>query len=454
MATEQHTSATGLAALPLGILFDIASHLGTTDIRQLNRVNRALHLSLTNYLHRHRYNAGLLALPNELILEIAQHLGEQKDRSALARTSQRFYPVVMGFIARYDVQHCASNLLHYAVRADLPSLARKILDLGGDVDTTGGGGWPASTSRPTPLMMAAFYGREDMVKLLLAAGASQYVGKQDTLDPWSNGAPCGDGGLLRTPLMLAIEKRHEDIALLLSADVDPFEIIKTSVGWPNSTALQLACMSKLPNLVRLYAERSSVCDRARPEIEHDLGVALNLVIRENSATRLPVEQELHEDVYQITLILLQHGANVDAPRPPRRALDFSNDTLQDLALRHPDPRVQALLGRPPPALAAGQEEAVHRYDSSGRAPDRSLPSANAWCSSLFAEGQPDTTLVEQEAKDIVATWADSAFEAASGPVMQSRLGLVLHLNQVSGPVTRKADRKKERNPPMIQDLQR
>jgi hypothetical protein len=270
-------------------------------------------------------------------------------------------------------------------------------------------------------MMAAFYGRGDMVKLLLAAGASQFVEKEATRDLWSNGASCGDGGWMRTPLMLAIERRHEDVALLLSEDVDPFEVIKRPTGWTPRTALQLACIIKLPNLVRYYIERSSECDKAKAEIEHDLGIALYLMICEDSTKRWPVEQELHEDVYQITLILLQHGANLDAHRGDRGAVDWDNDTLRDLASRHPDPRVQALLMRPPPLyssaqppeLDAVQEEVVHRYGSSGRAPDQGLSRADAWyraARSCFAAGQQDTKVVEQEAKDTVATWANSAFE--------------------------------------------
>ena len=62
------------------------------------------------------------------------------------------------------VNQAGWSALHYAATGAEPALVRLLLDKGADVNA-------ASPNGSTPLMMAAQYGSEDSVKLILAAGA-------------------------------------------------------------------------------------------------------------------------------------------------------------------------------------------------------------------------------------------------------------------------------------------
>ncbi|KAF2187346.1 hypothetical protein K469DRAFT_570256, partial [Zopfia rhizophila CBS 207.26] len=294
MARKAHRkdpSPTGLLKLPNEILLEIVSLLCTPDLRRLSRVNCKLHFFIRDYLVRYRYNVGLVALPNELILEIVQRLGRQKDRSRLARASQRFYPLIMDYIFRHNVRYGGSSLLNYAAKRNLKGMARMILHLGGDVNTQCGFPLGVMDKRPTPLATAAFHGHERMVRMLLETGASHFV----------------DG--MRIPLAVAIFKRHENVALILSQELDSGDVpLKKTKG----TVLQMACGAKLVNLVRYYLERESRCGgRVNIHSLHDRSTALYQILQKDASKEDFLKRELHEDVYQIVLMLLQHGANPD-----------------------------------------------------------------------------------------------------------------------------------------------
>ncbi|ORY15944.1 hypothetical protein BCR34DRAFT_597990 [Clohesyomyces aquaticus] len=219
--------AVGMLKLPNKLQIIIASFLQPSDLRLLGRTNRSLCFFTQDYLAKYRYNDGLLALPNELMLEIVQHVGSQKDRSCLARATQRFYPLIMSYIVRYNVRNGGSGLLNYAIKRDLRQMAQYILRLGGDVNTLRGFLPGPTGKRPTPLTTAALYGHTEMVKMLLEHGANHFIDKA------------------RDPLMLAMNERHEDIVLLLSADLYTApELGKTT----KETALQWACEARLPKL--------------------------------------------------------------------------------------------------------------------------------------------------------------------------------------------------------------
>ncbi|KAF2471121.1 uncharacterized protein BDR25DRAFT_355027 [Lindgomyces ingoldianus] len=335
MARKAHRkdpSPTGLLNLPNEILLDIVSLLCISDVRRLGRVNYKLHFFTRDYLVRYRYNVGLVALPNELLLEIVQHLGRQKDRSRLAQASQRFYPLIMGYIFRYNVRYGGSSLLNYAAKRNLNRMARMILHLGGDVNTQCGLRLGVMNERSTPLATAAFYGHEKMVKMLLESGASHFV----------------DG--MRIPLAVAIFKRHENVALILSQEVDSGDV---PLGKTRGTVLQIACGAKLVNLVQYYLERGSQSGvRVNVHSLHNRSTALYHVLREDSRKDIFIKRELHEDVYQIVLMLLQHGANPDI----RPEIPFSHPvTARAIASRHPDPRVRNLLLKATPVTASQED---------------------------------------------------------------------------------------------------
>jgi hypothetical protein len=75
----------------------------------------------------------------------------------------------MDSILRDDVQYGKNSLLRFSVKKDLRSLTRRIVYRGGDVNTTAGQS-SNSAVLPRPLSVAAYYGYEGMVKLLLVLG--------------------------------------------------------------------------------------------------------------------------------------------------------------------------------------------------------------------------------------------------------------------------------------------
>ncbi|OAG06157.1 uncharacterized protein CC84DRAFT_1245240, partial [Paraphaeosphaeria sporulosa] len=273
-----------LPQLPNEVFLEIAYLLCTSDLRQLGRVNRRLQDFVADYLSRYRYNVGIHALPNELVLEIAQHLGHQKDCSHLARASQRFYPVVMRYIVRHDVVSSGSSLLNFAAKRNLVGMARRIIRLGGDVNTRIEFSTRLVGKQLTPLATAARHGHQRIVKMLLEFGASHFV----------------DGK--RLPLALAILSRHENVAMILSQELDSSEASFTSST--RQTLLQMACAAQLVSLVRYYLEHI-------PCSSHDCDVALLRIIQKDARKIGIIKRQLYEDVFQIVLMLLRHGANPD-----------------------------------------------------------------------------------------------------------------------------------------------
>jgi hypothetical protein len=312
----------GILKLPNELLFDIASHLSTPDLRRLSGVDPRLNYSIENYLTRYRYNVGLVALPDEILLKIVQHLGRQRYRSRFARASLRFYPLTMEYMIHHDVTSRGSALLNYAAWKGLEEMARTILHLGGDANARCGVRVRPSFVKniPTPLVSATIQGHENIVRLLLKSGASHFV----------------DGS--RVPLTAAILMGHENVALLLSEGLGPNELaLKNN----DRTVLQVACEAKLFKLVRYYLERGSRCEgpentRSSP----NYSIALYYILDIDASKGSFLKKELHEDAYQIVLMLLQHGAN-----PDRRIKDPRSKfvTARDIASRHSDPRIRNLL---------------------------------------------------------------------------------------------------------------
>ena len=93
-----------------------------------------------------------------------------------------------------------------------------------------------------------------MVQLLLRAGASHFA----------------DG--VRLALSLAIRQRRENIALMLSEDMQSGDV---SMRESEGTALQMACEMKLARLVRFYLERGA---------QH--GLVVDIVERSNALCRV------------------------------------------------------------------------------------------------------------------------------------------------------------------------
>jgi ankyrin repeat protein len=374
--------------LPTEILLDIASFLTVTDIRRLGRVNRKLCYFAGDYLIRYRYNFGLVSLPNELILEIIQHLGRQRDRVRLAQASQRFYPIIVDHVLRQNVLYGRSSLLTYAATRNLKRMAQMMIHIGGDVNTQSGLEPSIMGKRPTPLANAAFHGHERMVRIFLNAGSSYFV----------------DG--LRIPLMGAILKRHENVAFMLSQELDSGDV---PLSKTHGTALQMACTAKLVNLVRYYLELGSQSE-GRPDVRSlcDRSIALYHTLQLDACRNDIVKRDLHENVYQIILSLLDHGANPDV------YINYKSSqpaTARTIASRHPDPRVRGLLSKPavsisprdsnliigrPWMLSPDNETFTPREPQSRRVPSEYLDISKQRVWLFFEELKAKTTILHDD----------------------------------------------------------
>jgi ankyrin repeat protein len=306
----------GLLKLPNELLFDIVSCLSIPDLRHLSRVSRRLYFFAREYLARYRYKSGLVNLPNEIILEVVQLLNTQKDRSRFARSSQRFYPLVMNYVVRHNIRYGESSFLNYASKRNLKGMAQRILHLGGNVHSRKGSPLLIAGEGATPLATAACYGHERMVRLFLKIGARQRI----------------DG--CRAPLAVAIAKGHENVALILSQDLESNDTLRRG----GNTILQYACEAKFASLVRFLLPRNSSC--TDEQSVRNRSIALYSLLDKTACKGEFVKRELLEDVYQIVLMLLRHNADPDlCVKQTRR----NSETARHIAPRHPDPRVRNLL---------------------------------------------------------------------------------------------------------------
>jgi hypothetical protein len=218
-------------------------------------------------------------------------------------------------------------LLNYAAKRNLKAVTQRLLRVGGDIETRLTIPWTASDKRLTPLATAARHGHSGIVKMLLEAGASQFV----------------DG--LRIPLVIAMFARHESVALLLSrqlrASTEP-------LGKDAGTVLQMASEAKLPRLVKHYLnKRDAQLQRQLDDKHvHNLSNALVRILLVDFSDEYLLKRKLDEDAYQIVFMLLQQGASPDI-RIQTQSSPFI--TARVIASRHPDPRIRNLLSTKMPA---------------------------------------------------------------------------------------------------------
>lgn len=321
--------STGFYILPSENLVEIASFLNILDLRVLSKVSRRLYYFVQDYFKLYRYNAAIWTMPNEILFEVVQHLDCQKDQICFAQSSRRFYPVIADYISRHNVRYNKSSLLNYAAKRNLKAMTQRILQVGGDIETRLTIPWTANDKHLTPLATAARHGHLEIVKMLLEAGASQFI----------NG--------LRVPLPVAIFARHESVALLLSqqlcASVEP-------LGKNAGTVLQIASEAKLPRLVKHYLnDRDAQLQRKLDgKRVHNLSNALVRVLLVDVSDEDLLKRKLDDDAYQIVFMLLHQGASPDIRIQTQSSPVI---TARIIASRHPDPRIRNLLSAKTPATA-------------------------------------------------------------------------------------------------------
>ena len=325
-ALNHEAFSTGFHILPSENLIEIAFFPNILDLRVLSKVSRRLYYFVQDYFELYRYNAVIWTIPNEILFEVVQHLNCKKDQICFAQSSRRFYPVITDYISRHNVRYNRSSLLNYAAKRNLKAMTQRVLQVGGDIETRLTIPWTANDKHLTPLATAARHGHLEIVKILLEAGASQFI----------NG--------LRAPLLVAILARHESVALLLSqqlcASVKP-------LGKSADTVLQMASEVKLPRLVKHYLDnRDAQLRRLDGKHVHNLSNALVRVLLVDFSDEDLFKRKLDDDAYQIVFMLLQQGASPDI-RIQTQSLPVI--TARVIASRHPDPRVRNLVSAKMPA---------------------------------------------------------------------------------------------------------
>jgi hypothetical protein len=324
-----------LLALSNELLHEVFLMLGTSDLRRVSLINHELHSYVTDFLARYRYHVGIFRLPKKLLLRVTQHL-KQRDRCRLAQASQKLHPAVMDLVIRHNIRRNGSSILNHAAKNNLEHLARKLIRLGGNVDTV----HDISISPiprvlmwhyvegyllMRPLMSAALHGHERIVSLLLLAGAGQHVYG------------------ITAPLTLAMLQRNKRLCEILLPKL-PIEDMPA--------ILKLASYDQYVKPVRWLLEAGE----SSASIRQARTVALYHILNEAASTSDFLMNEVREEGCRIVALLLKYEADslhCEEENKFKRPL-----TARQLASRHPDPRVRKLIGAPMP-MAVVQTEGTN-----------------------------------------------------------------------------------------------
>jgi hypothetical protein len=316
-----------LLTLPNEMLYNIIASLSPPDIRQLGQVNRRLFYCVKDY--RYRTLGRIIALPDTIVLNIVEYLG-LTDCSRLARSTSRFYALILDHVIHRNIQDYDSSLLTHAAIWNRPGLMRKILRHGGNVNTMFDDPrfdmfdyW----ADPTPLNYATYWGHADMVKLLFEFGASYLV------DEWNN------------PLEMAMLEGYEEVALIHAHAVD-------ALAWPSYPSRHKPSFMRnalRANFMKLARFLLGCRPRMNMVDSDDLDAALYTLL-EHTIFPEPdispkrddfVERSLHQEDYEIVLLMLHHNANPDYLYYDE--VWHGCRSARVLAKEHPDPRIRALL---------------------------------------------------------------------------------------------------------------
>jgi hypothetical protein len=254
---DMASSPQGLLNLPNELLREVVAPLSPSDLRHLRRVNHRVRDFILDY-NRPRF-IGLADLPDQLVLKVAQHL-HNSARSQLARTTFRFYPLIMDVILDQEVRTQNVKLLKSALETGSKGLTRRLLLKGADVEARiychTRYGWRATT----PLSFAAIFGDVQMVELLLQFGADvhklhMYATYSAYLD-WVRGCTL--------PLDLAVHFGYARVVdLLLGAGWNPVSDGKVQV-------LSVAIMRRHEAIVKRILQALELVEELSVSIVRDL----------------------------------------------------------------------------------------------------------------------------------------------------------------------------------------
>jgi hypothetical protein len=154
-----------------------------------------------------------------------------------------------------------------------------------------------------------------------------------------HGAP-----IVETPLACAIEHNHEKTASILSANVKESEVLIDNKDRAHDryNFLYMIYEARFADLVGKILERGKP-KRVDKQSVRTRNSALQGLLVGATGTDEFIERKILEDVYQITMLLLSHGADPDFEVSAQQSRYTSSKTARELGSRCSDPRVRNLL---------------------------------------------------------------------------------------------------------------
>jgi hypothetical protein len=247
----------GLLNLPNELLREVVAPLSPVDLRHLRRVNHRVRDFVLDY-NRPQF-IGLADLPDQLVLKVAQHL-DDRTQSRLARTTFRFYPLIMDVLLSHEVRTQSVKLLESALNTRSKGLTRRLLLKGADVEARtychARCGWRTTT----PLSFATVFGDVQMVELLLQFGADVHkLHMYATYGAYLDGIREGT-----SPLALAAHLGYARIVdLLLGAGRNPVSDGKVQV-------LSVAIMRRHETVVKRILQALELVEELSVSIVREL----------------------------------------------------------------------------------------------------------------------------------------------------------------------------------------
>ncbi|PSN61776.1 ankyrin [Corynespora cassiicola Philippines] len=189
-------------------------------------------------------SSGILKLPNELLIQVAENLPSHVDMNSLIRVNRRMSMVLRTPFLLYNIRHCKSSAIFWAVYDNDVQMANRLVKLGADISSPRP--FPDNPVNPDsnrfadkiPLHYAVQQGRLLIVAILLAAKVDATVRH--------------DG---QTPLATAIAAKNAPIARALISQTKDLE---ASINEEGKTALQMAIEARLVDTVQYLVERGAV----------------------------------------------------------------------------------------------------------------------------------------------------------------------------------------------------